>query len=102
MNRAALAGFLMVHGEQERTDIVLLIGVQFGTGGVTVVRQFEDAPQVGDILHISYGNEQYDLLVNIAQHSEDPEDNSMRYFAHAEVIEDLSAELKRQLVRGRG
>lgn len=79
-----------------------LISVQFGAGGVSVEREFEVAPRVGDILHVTYGDEKYDLLVDIAQHSEDPEDNSMRYFMHTEVIEDLSAELKRQMDRGHG
>ena len=79
-----------------------LISVQFGAGGVSVEREFEVAPRVGDILHVTYGDEQYDLLGNIAQDSEDPEDNSMRYFVHAEVIEDLSTEAKRQMDRGCG
>jgi hypothetical protein len=76
------------------------INVQLGAASVSVERAFQVAPRVGDILHITYGEERCDLLVDFAQHSEDPEDNSMCYFVHAEVIGDLSAELSRQMDRG--
>ena len=78
-----------------------LISVQFGAGGVSVEREFEVVPRVGDILHLTYCDEDLHLLVDIAQHSEDPEDNVMRYFVHGAIIKDLSAEMKRQMDRVR-
>lgn len=76
-----------------------LISVQFGHGGISVEREFEVPPRVGDILYLIYNDEELHLLVDIAQHSEDPDDHIMRYFVHGAVIEDLSLALKRQMDR---
>ena len=78
------------------------INVQFGAGGVSVEREFEVVPRVGDILHVTYGDEDFDLLVDLAQHDEDRDTHEMRYFVHGAVIEDLPAEMKRQMDRARG
>ncbi|TGX55831.1 hypothetical protein E5A73_01500 [Sphingomonas gei] len=78
-----------------------LISIQFGAGGISVEREFEVVPRVGDIIHVIRDDEEFDLLIDLAQHSQDPDDHRMKYFLHAHVIDDLPAEMSRQMDRAR-
>jgi len=79
-----------------------IVSIQFGAGGVSVERDFEVVPRVGDIVHISRDDEHFDLLIDVAQHSEGRDGGKMDYFVHGHVIEDMGAELARQMDRARG
>lgn len=77
------------------------IEIQFGAGGVSVERDFDVAPRIGEIVHITRGGEDFHLLIDLAQHSEGPDDQRMEYFVHGHVIEDLAVEMKRKTGRAR-
>lgn len=78
-----------------------MIKIHFGAGGVSVERDFEVVPRVGDIVHITRVDEDFDLLIDLAQHSENPDGGKMEYFLHGQVIEDLTAQMGRQMDRAR-
>lgn len=75
------------------------ISVQFGAGGVSVERDFDVVPRVGDIIHVTRGDEDFDLLIDLAQHSEDRDTTKMKYFVHAQVIDDMGKEIERQIAQ---
>jgi hypothetical protein len=64
--------------------------------GFLTEQEFDVTPRVGDIIHVSVGNEVFDLLIDIAHHFHDFASGRMRYSVHGTIIKDLPAELKQR------
>jgi len=77
------------------------ISLTFGDGGVSVEREFDVAPRIGDIVHITYGGEDIHLVIDLVQHAEDADDSRMRCLLHGRIVEDVTREIGGQIARQR-